>query len=152
MYIQGKIYFSHIIIYLILYICSYAPLSIRIIQTAFRPGWRLKEDLMRLLPGPTIEETQELPEGVMERGINATRNHVTLVFFVGGVTFTELSALRWLSRQEGMYGDFIVATTKLINGNTFLTSLMENMSPPAPAVATANININAPSGKNQPRK
>jgi len=50
-----------------------------------------------------------------------------LVFFIGGLTYTEVAALRWMSKQEGQYGDIIVATTKLINGNSLLNSVVENL-------------------------
>ena len=43
--------------------------------------------------------------------------------FIGGVTFAEISALRWLAK-EGEW-DFIIATTKLVNGNTLLQNLLE---------------------------
>lgn len=72
---------------------------------------------------------------------------VNLVFFIGGVTFTEIAAIRWLSQQDGIrFGspsrhrklvshllicadnrEYIIATTKLINGDTLLSSLMENI-------------------------
>jgi len=105
---------------------GYAPLSIRIIQCAFKQGgWKGRDDLLKLLPGPTLEENQALPGGVQDKVFaSATRNAVTLVFFIGGLTFTELSAIRWLSQQGGC-GDIIVATTKLINGNSVISSLME---------------------------
>jgi len=106
---------------------GYAPLSIRIVQQAFKPsGWR--SELMNLLPGPTVEETQI-------NNLNPNKNQntnpsVTLVFFVGGITFTEISALKWLSsqrtsEQESTYGEFVIGSTKLINGNSLLTSIMD---------------------------
>ncbi|PRP79315.1 hypothetical protein PROFUN_13009 [Planoprotostelium fungivorum] len=109
---------------------GYAPLSIRVIQNSFKPGWEVRDDLL----GPQDRMTQTL-NGSTDKLPNSTRNNVTLVYFVGGVTFAEISLLRWLSRQEGnLYGDFVVATTKLINGNSFLQSIMENMTPPPPPV------------------
>jgi len=49
-----------------------------------------------------------------------------LVFFLGGCTFTEIAAIRFLEKQsEGR--DFIIATTKLINGNSLLESVTENV-------------------------
>eukprot|EP00027_Filamoeba_sp_ATCC50430_P001749 CAMPEP_0168556906 /NCGR_PEP_ID=MMETSP0413-20121227/9136_1 /TAXON_ID=136452 /ORGANISM="Filamoeba nolandi, Strain NC-AS-23-1" /LENGTH=618 /DNA_ID=CAMNT_0008587891 /DNA_START=132 /DNA_END=1984 /DNA_ORIENTATION=+ len=101
---------------------GYAPLSIRLIQNAFKPGgWRAREEIIKIIPGPTVEEIQMLPGGIHERAPTTGKNAVTLVFFIGGVTFTELSAIRWLTQQEGAYGDIIVATTKLINGNSFIS-------------------------------
>lgn len=76
---------------------GYAALSIRIIQNSFKPGWEVKDDLL----GPQDRHNQPLPQGVQERTNHSTRNHVTLVYFVGGVTYAEISLLRWLSKQEG---------------------------------------------------
>jgi hypothetical protein len=61
-----------------------------------------------------------------------------LVFFVGGVTFAEISALRFLSsRMDGR--DIIVGATSIINGNTFLESLYEEFGPQyAPAPSSNN--------------
>jgi hypothetical protein len=80
---------------------------------------------------------------------------VHLVFFIGGVTFTEIAAIRWLSQQDGTpprqrarmwrlvshpthhptpdNREYIIATTKLINGDTLLSSLMENIEVFLPA-------------------
>jgi len=103
---------------------GYAPLSVRVIQTALKNQWKQKEDVLRLLPGPSAEETQ-----VGNIVSDKARNPVTLVFFLGGVTFTEISALRWLSDQE-TYGDIIIATTKLINGNSFLFPMLTSIPRP----------------------
>lgn len=48
---------------------------------------------------------------------------VVLVFFIGGCTFAEISALRYLSQQDENNFEFIVGTTKIINGRSFLRSL-----------------------------
>lgn len=41
----------------------------------------------------------------------------TVVFFLGGCTYTEIAALRWMSKQtKGR--KFLIATTGIINGNT----------------------------------
>jgi len=49
---------------------------------------------------------------------------VVLVYFIGGCTFAEISALRWLTKNNEHY-HFVVATTKLINGNTIIESITE---------------------------
>ncbi|XP_053982157.1 vacuolar protein sorting-associated protein 33A [Hylaeus volcanicus] len=112
----------------------YAPLSVRLAEQLVQPtGWQGLNDVMGLLPGPTINS---VPSNVLSSG---RRNSVTsedsnseppklvMVFFIGGCTFAEISALRFLSQQEELNVEFVVCTTKLINGNTFLTSLMENL-------------------------
>jgi len=89
---------------------------------------------LKLVPGPTVEEIQPLPQALYQADANtsATRKPVTLVFFIGGITSTEISALRWLGQQEGQYRDIVIATTKIINGNTILASVTENLTAPAP--------------------
>lgn len=56
-------------------------------------------------------------------------NRVTLVFFLGGVTYAEIAALRFLSQMEDGGTEYIIATTKLINGTTWIKSLMEKLEP-----------------------
>ena len=50
-----------------------------------------------------------------------------LVYFVGGVTFMEISALRWLARRKGSKYNIVVATTKMISGKTFMESIVEDI-------------------------
>lgn len=118
---------------------GYAPLSVRLIQQAIRSGWRSIEEILKLLPGPHIETKR----GTLQRGssleslsggaANADkaaggRRSVVLVVFIGGVTYAEISALRFLSSQELMAYDIIVATTKVINGQTLLDPFVEKLS------------------------
>jgi hypothetical protein len=35
--------------------CRYAPLSVRLVQLAMKPGWAAIADVMRQIPGPTDE-------------------------------------------------------------------------------------------------
>ncbi|KAK1283991.1 hypothetical protein QJS10_CPA09g01806 [Acorus calamus] len=110
---------------------GYAPLSIRLVQHAIRSGWRPIEEILKLLPGPH----SELKRGVyssdpsadtLQRGptffdkMGDGRRSLVLVIFIGGVTFAEIASLRFLSAQEGMAYDLIIATTKIVNGHTLL--------------------------------
>ncbi len=52
-------------------------------------------------------------------------NRTTLVFFLGGVSYAEIAALRFLSQMEDSGMEYIIATTKLINGTTWIKSLMD---------------------------
>ena len=58
-----------------------------------------------------------LHAGTEESG--AMRRTVVVVF-IGGVTFAEIAALRFLGSQQHVNCDFVVATTKLINGTSLL--------------------------------
>ena len=46
---------------------GYAPLSIRLAQYLARPGWRSITEVLNLLPGPKVEEVQQIPMGLRKR-------------------------------------------------------------------------------------
>jgi len=48
---------------------------------------------------------------------------MTLVFFIGGCTFAEISAFRYLTNETT--SEFLVATTCLLNGKSLISSLNE---------------------------
>lgn len=112
----------------------YAPLSVRLVQHIVRNGgWGNLTDVLSLLPGPNLDVTQPGPYsqnrrrasvGSQTSSINDSPK-VVLVFFLGGCTYAEISALRFLSQQEDSNVEFVVATTKLINGNNFIKSLID---------------------------
>ncbi len=83
-----------------------------------RDQWKQHDEAMRLLPGPTIERDQELPQAILESrtGGAAPSTKVTLVFFIGGITFTEISAIRYLSQVDGLYSPvgFLIPLTLLL--------------------------------------
>lgn len=108
---------------------GYAPLSVRLMEEApNHRGWESMKDLLEMMPGPTFEFQQK---GAM---VTQQERKVVLCFFIGGITFAELSAIRYLNEkyarmtEDGRPGRvYLVATTKLINGHTFLESLIEPM-------------------------
>ena len=76
----------------------YAPLSVRLVQGLNRPGgWRSIRDVLDLLPGPTVEETQ--PSVARAFPTPGTRS-TTLVLFLGGCTYAEISALRYTLEED----------------------------------------------------
>lgn len=38
----------------------YAPLSVRLVQWAAKPGWKQITDVLTLIPGPLVQETQPI--------------------------------------------------------------------------------------------
>ena len=48
-----------------------------------------------------------------------------VVMFIGGVTYAEISALRFLSTRPDLDCDFVIATTKLMNGTTMIEGLYD---------------------------
>ena len=69
-----------------------------------------------------------------EREINidgqdaASGTKKTLVLFVGGCTYAEISALRFLSQLEESSTEYLVATTSMINGNNFISGLTAELN------------------------
>uniref|UniRef100_A0A8C2PTC7 Vacuolar protein sorting-associated protein 33A n=1 Tax=Cyprinus carpio TaxID=7962 RepID=A0A8C2PTC7_CYPCA len=104
---------------------GYAPLSVRLTQVLARPGWRSIEEVLKMLPGPHFEERQQVPTGLHKKR-QPGENRTTLVFFLGGVTYAEIAALRFLSNMEDSGTEYIIATTKLINGTSWIKSLMDS--------------------------
>lgn len=49
------------------------------------------------------------------------------MFFLGGCTYAEVSAIRFLTRQTGR--DYVIATTNICNGRTLLESVMHPLEP-----------------------
>ncbi|GMY09270.1 vacuolar protein-sorting-associated protein 33 homolog [Fagus crenata] len=115
---------------------GYAPLSIRLIQHAVRSGWRPIEEILKLLPGPHSETKRgrfssspsfdTLQAANIDKVADGRRSLV-LVVFIGGVTFAEISALRFLSAQEGMAYDLIVGTTKIVSGHSLAETFVERL-------------------------
>ncbi|KAG7264889.1 hypothetical protein CRUP_007328 [Coryphaenoides rupestris] len=110
---------------------GYAPLSVRLTQVLARPGWRSIEEVLKMLPGPHFEERQQLPAGLHKKRQQG-ENRTTLVFFLGGVTYAEIAALRFLSQTEDSGMEYIIATTKLINGSSWVRSLMDHPESQSP--------------------
>jgi hypothetical protein len=61
---------------------------------------------------------------------------VVLVVFVGGVTYIEISSLRFLSEKHPV--DFLILTTSIISGSTFLESLSSKIPNAIAAAAAAS--------------
>lgn len=110
-------------------------MTIRIVERSLKPnGWQSLHDILSTVSGPTFEEYQSTDPTSLASGRRGSFSSeisqsdtpkVVLVFFLGGCTFAEISALRFLSRQEDNNVEFVIATTKLINKNTFLENLIE---------------------------
>nr|XP_034919197.1 vacuolar protein-sorting-associated protein 33 homolog isoform X2 [Populus alba] len=100
---------------------------------------RPMEETLKLLPGPHSEmkrggfsssssfDTLHGASAAVDRVADGRRSLV-LVVFIGGVTFAEISALRFLSAQEAMAYDMIIGTTKIVNGNTLTQTYMEKLA------------------------
>ena len=91
---------------------GYAPISVRLIEKAITRGWKNIEDVLYKLPGE-----YEFPKERLEIG-----NKIYLVVYIGGITYGELSAIRYLN-EKMKNRKIIVLATGMINYKKIFNSL-----------------------------
>lgn len=94
---------------------AYIPLSCSVISHLVTKGsWAGIADVIKNWEGPTLDETQ--PTSF------CSPHRVVLVYFIGGVTYSEINALKFLGAQFNCH--FIIATTDIINWKRLLHSFI----------------------------
>lgn len=102
---------------------AYVPLSCKLIEQALeRDGWTGLEDVTRMLNGHEFAVT--LSSNGAEPRERTDAQRTVLVMFLGGCSFSEISALRFLGRERGY--KFIVVTTAITNSARLIESLLDN--------------------------
>ncbi|KAJ1327619.1 vacuolar protein sorting-associated protein 33A [Microdochium nivale] len=133
---------------------GYAPLSVRLVQCVLQKqylatmtkgngaptvaaqigsaqGWRGFDDVVKHARGPTFDESQKGEDkAVKARALLSGGGEKKTVFvvFVGGITFTEIAALRFIAKQEEGRRDIIICTTSIISGNKIMDAAIEKAS------------------------
>ncbi|GAA5919703.1 hypothetical protein JCM1841_000755 [Sporobolomyces salmonicolor] len=143
---------------------GYAPLSVRLVQCALGGGggkfaggpgpgvgaaagggsggaaalngWKGIEDVVKALPGETFDEWQKPDESSHGR-VTPGQLPTTIVCFLGGITFAEIAALRFLNRQTPSR-NLLVVTTNTVTGGSLLMSLMPEPTRGSASTATAS--------------
>ena len=126
----------------------YAPLTVRLIEKIVNPSPTVNlQETLNILPGATFIDIQQIPRELKRDRLDSTtsvnsltrlnrsnaqqqqppptqnnESKATLVVFIGGLTYGEIAALRFLSDENN---DFIIATTHFINGTNMMKSLMD---------------------------
>ncbi|XP_068580429.1 vacuolar protein sorting-associated protein 33B [Cebidichthys violaceus] len=101
---------------------AYVPLSCKLVEQVLeRDGWTGLEEVTRLLNGHEFAVTGS--SGADSRA-KSDAQRIILVMFLGGCTFSEISALRFLGRERGY--KFIVVTTAITNSSRLIESLLGN--------------------------
>jgi len=87
-------------------------------------GWKGFEDVLANIPGETVDF---FPRGLAPADVvnpdsivqTSSREHnkTTAVFFLGGCTYTEIAAIRWVAKQN-KGRRFLIATTGIISGRS----------------------------------
>ena len=129
---------------------GYAPLSIRIVQcvlqkqylqtlhksplplTPSSTGWAGFEDILKSARGPTFNIVQKPTDeraAKAKAALSGTGGVKTVfVMFVGGITFTEIAALRFIGRQMEQAGQrkkIIICTTGIVSGRSVMEGAIE---------------------------
>ena len=107
-----------------------APPSVNIVS-APSLGWFGFEDIVKNARGSTFSIVQKGDE-------KAARARQTLsgsggiktvyIFFLGGITFTEIAALRFIAQQEAPQKKVVICTTGIISGGRMIEAAMEKGS------------------------
>lgn len=130
---------------------GYAPLSVRLVQSILQKeqllslirgaasapsngvstaahGWQGFEDALRNIKGETFNKVQKGDEqAVKARHMLAGgggRPKTVVVMFLGGITFTEIAALRFLAKQEEGKRQILICTTGIVSGNGIMEAVM----------------------------
>ena len=96
---------------------GYAPISIRLIERAVTKGWKSIEDILYKLPGE-----YNFPKDEIEIVKESKDIKYFLLVFIGGITYGELSAVRYLNKKL-KNKKFIIMTTGMINYKKIFNSL-----------------------------
>ncbi len=96
---------------------GYSPICIRLIEKAYKEGWNTIKETLKKIPGETdfpLDESEMINES------NETKYF--LVVFIGGITYGELGAIRYLNKVN-KNKKIIVLTTSMINTKKIFNSL-----------------------------
>ncbi len=129
---------------------GYAPLSIRIVQcilqkqylqtlhksplplTPSSTGWTGFEDILKSARGPTFNLVQKPTDekaAKAKAALAGTGGWKTIfVMFVGGITFTEIAALRFVGRkmeEAGQRKKIVICATGIISGRSVMEGVIE---------------------------
>ncbi|KAI9444915.1 Sec1-like protein [Lactarius indigo] len=85
-------------------------------------GFKGFEDVLDGIAGKTFDITQKGSEATSGSGSMRGRTTTSVVFFLGGCTYTEIAALRWAGRQtQGR--KFLIGTTGIVSGGSMIESI-----------------------------
>ncbi|XP_063026152.1 vacuolar protein sorting-associated protein 33B isoform X3 [Melospiza melodia melodia] len=99
---------------------AYVPLSCKIIEQVLeRRGWQGLEEVVRLLNGNEFS----VSDSAVEDNPAWDCQRVILAVFLGGCSFSEIAALRFLGKERGC--KFIFLTTAITNSARMMEAMIE---------------------------
>lgn len=94
-------------------------------------GWKGFEDVLARIKGATVDEVQKGSNSEASQARQTLRGgagggcKTTIVVFLGGVTFAEVAALRFMGEQLGEKKKIVIVTTGMLSGNAAVEAAME---------------------------
>ncbi|KAK0456146.1 Sec1-like protein [Armillaria borealis] len=88
-------------------------------------GWKGFEDVLATIPGETVDILQPgvgRASASPSLGRSMETTTTTVVFFLGGCTYTEIAALRWVGRQN-RGRRFLIATTGIVSASSIIDGI-----------------------------
>jgi len=135
---------------------GYAPLSVRLVQCILQKqyltsitrggnannaagvptggasqGWRGFDEAVKHARGAIFDEVQKGEDKAVKARALLTgsgEKKIVFVVFLGGITFTEIAALRFIAKQEEARKRIIICTTAIISGNKMMDAVIEKGS------------------------
>lgn len=99
---------------------TYIPVVCRLVEILALKS--MSDDLIKYISGDYASSNRN--EQTLT-SLSQQANQTLLVYFIGGVTYAEISALRFLAKQKNI--KILIATTNVINGNNFMENLMPQL-------------------------
>lgn len=101
---------------------AFCPITIRLIEAVTKKGWSIIKDELKKLPGAF---DYPLSERNILKPIKNKINFILLVF-IGGITYAEIAAIRYLNKTQKEYKYFIL-TTHITSGKKIIDNLKLNV-------------------------
>ncbi|OJJ47246.1 hypothetical protein ASPZODRAFT_64793 [Penicilliopsis zonata CBS 506.65] len=95
------------------------------------PGWLGFEDVVKSARGATFSLVQKGDDKAVRARQTISGNHTAktvYVFFLGGITFTEIAAMRFIAQQEAGRRRIVLCTTSMINGDRMMEAAIQKGS------------------------
>ncbi|PBP27377.1 Sec1 family protein [Diplocarpon rosae] len=131
---------------------GYAPLSVRLVQCILQKqylasitrvgnannpagvgtggasqGWRGFDEAVKHVRGQTFDEVQKGEDKALKARTLLTgsgEKKIVFIVFLGGITFTEIAALRFIAKKEARK-QIIICTTSIVSGNRIMSAAIE---------------------------
>jgi hypothetical protein len=109
-----------------------APAAVNAASTA-SPGWIGFEDIVKSARGATfsiVQKGDDKAARARQTLSGVGRPKTVYVFFLGGITYTEIAALRFIARQEeeAQQRKIVICTTSIISGDRIMDAAIEKGS------------------------